>query len=190
MLTKFASNTYYNLILISLLPTFLIVTVFWALKTSLPKTKIRLIRELLSIGIMVFCLSFFIFYLIDYGLSELFEVSDHVRETIPDERTYGRFLVPAITILSWAAFFISLAKFSKVELTKLRRIVLLILCFLPIALAAFTIVIEPKLNNWLIIRLAIISSLPCWILNSFAILTGKTLSQLIITVLYRLHLLP
>ena len=190
MLTKLASNTYYNLVLVSIIPTLLIIVYFAIVKSSLPKTKIRLISELILIGTMVFCSSFFILYLLNYGLSELSEVSDHVREIIPDERTYRRLLVPAINISSLAVLFVSLAHFFREQLTKLRRVLLLILCLLPIALAVFILVIEPKLNNWLIIRLAIISSLPCWILNSSAILIGKALGKMIIMLLYRMHLLP
>ncbi len=187
-MSNLASNIYYNLILISLLPTFLALVFFTAIKISLPnKKKIRLIIELLFISILVFCLSFIFVGIMHWGFSELFKVSDHVRGTISYTKTYRRFFVPAITILGLGVFIISFSLFSK---AKFKRILLLIFCLLPMALALFTLIIEPQLNNWLIIRLAIISSLPCWIVSCPVILTGINLWQMATALLARMHLLP
>jgi hypothetical protein len=190
MLIKLASNIYYNLVLISLVPAFFTAILFYTLKSSPPKTKIRLTCELVLIGFIVFCFSFVILFLINHGFQLLSEVSDHVRKTIPGEKVYTRFLVPSITLLSLAIIFISCAPFFKAKLTKLKRIVLLILCLIPMVLAAFTIVIEPELNNWLIIRLGIISALPCLLLNSSSLLIGQPLLLVFNQLLYRFHLLP
>ncbi len=190
MLITLASNTYYNLVLISMVPAFFVMVLFTALKRSSPKTTIRLTGELVLIGIIVFCFSFLIIFLVKRGFQEPSEVSDHVRKTIPDEKAYIRFLVPGITLSSLVVLFISCAQFFKVKLTKLKRIALLILCFMPIVLAAFIIAIAPELNNWLIIRLGIISSSPCLLLNSSSLLIGKPLMIVFIQLLYRFYLLP
>jgi len=190
ILTNLASNSYYNLVLISLVPAIFTVVLFYALKGSSPKTKIRLTCELLLIGILVFFFSFLIFFLIILGFRELSELSDHVRKTIPDEKIYIRFLVPGISLLGLAVIFISCAQFFKIKLTKFKRIALLILCFLPILLAAYIIAIESELNNWLIVRLGIISALPSLILNSATLLIGKPLLLVFNQILYRFNLLP
>ena len=188
LMTNLASNIYYNLILISLIPTFLTLVYFVSIKISISnKKKTRLIMELLFISILGFCGSVFFFGIMHWAFSELFKVSDHVRDVIPYTRTYRRFFVPTIFLLSWGVFIISFSLFSK---TKFKRILLLILCLLPIALALFTLIIEPQLNNWLIIRFAIISSLPCWIVNCPVILTGENLWQMATKLLLRMHLLP
>ena len=190
MLTRLASISYYDIVLISLVPAFFIMVLFTALKRSSPKTTIRLTGELVLIGIIVFCFSFLIFFLINLGFQELSELSDHVRETIPDEKVYIRFLVPGISVLSLVVIFISCAQFFKIKLTKFKRIALLILCFMPILLAVFVILIEPEFDKWLVIRLGIISTLPCFILNSTSILVGNRLLEVFVELLYNFHLLP
>jgi hypothetical protein len=190
ILISLASNTYYQLVLLSLIPAIFIVVLFYALKGSSPKTKIRLTCELLLIGILVFCFSFLILFLIHLGFQIHSEVWDHCKETIPDEKAYTRFLIPAISLLSLAVLFLSCGKFFKVKLTKLKRTVLLFFCLMPIVLAAFFIVIERELNSWLIIRYGIISALPCLLLNSAALLIGKPLLLVFNQILYRFNLLP
>jgi hypothetical protein len=190
MLGKLAYNIYYNLTLISLVPTLFVVILFFGLKRSVSKPRIRLIGELVSIGIIAFCFFLLLFFLVNKSFQDLYEISDHVREIMPDEKKYRRFLVPGISFLSWTVLFVSCAQFFNIKITKLKRIVLFVLCSMPIILAAFTIVIEPKLDNRLVIRLGIISSLPCWLINSSALLIGKTLIEVLIVFLYRCHLLP
>lgn len=191
MLNKLASNVPYNLMLISLALSIPAVAAFCIIKNTLLGGRSRpSLLPVFWVLLMSFSFSLFILYLLQIGLSALFEISDHVRTTIPDEKTWVRMLVPAITISAWAVFLISWGQVAKSRLTNRRRVIVLTLCLLPTALAILVLLVEPNLSSWPILSLALKSSLPCWIMNIPALFLGKTFGETVMRVLYHFQLLP
>lgn len=63
--------------------------------------------------------------------------------------------------------------FFQSNLTKTKRIILLVVCLLPVAFTVFQIVTDFTENTWLIIQLCFYCSAGSWIINAPAIITGS-----------------
>jgi hypothetical protein len=74
------------------------------------------------------------------------------------------------------------------NITRLKRIVLFALCLLPGVFTLLNSVAASSEFGWQVIRCGIILSLPCWLLNGPAILTGRPFLQLGWGVMRALHL--
>ena len=59
------------------------------------------------------------------------------------------------------------------NLTRAKRFILLITCLVPAALTLILLRIEPAESHWPTIKLGLIHSVNCWIINSPAIVLGR-----------------
>lgn len=66
-----------------------------------------------------------------------------------------------------------LSPFQK-DLSKPKRVFLLIICVLPMVFTVIALVVEPSGFSWRNIKLYLGSLLACWIVNGPAIILGKT----------------
>ncbi len=74
------------------------------------------------------------------------------------------------------------------NLTKVKRTILLIICLLPMSFTIVLLPIQPLDNLWTTIKLGLIYSSICWIINGPAILTGKHFLQMSWAILRKLRL--
>lgn len=82
-------------------------------------------------------------------------------------------LFQIIMCSGWLGFFIGLLSAFHSNLTKVKRIILLIICLLPIVFTTLLLLIEPSGKHWATIQLGLSSSWACWLINGPAIIVGK-----------------
>lgn len=79
-----------------------------------------------------------------------------------------------ITICSgMSGIFVGLLSVFQSNLTKVKRIILLIISLLPIAFTTLLLLIEPSAKHWSTIKLGLNCTAGCWIINGPAIIVGK-----------------
>ncbi len=83
------------------------------------------------------------------------------------------FLIPAIPLSSVSSVLIGILSVFQSNLTKVKRIILLIICLLPSVFTIIALLIEPTDKPWSLIKLGLIYSCICWVINGPAIITGK-----------------
>jgi hypothetical protein len=78
--------------------------------------------------------------------------------------------------------------FFQSNLTRFKRIALLILCLLPALFTTPGLLNASTENRWQTIQLGVIFSLPGWIVNGPGVLMGQPLSHLVWRIMCKLHL--
>lgn len=78
-----------------------------------------------------------------------------------------------------SGFFVGLLSVFHSNLTRAKRIILLIVCLLPIAFTVLATLVDIADSPWLIIQICFYYSLGSWIINASAILIGKHFSQVL-----------
>ena len=76
------------------------------------------------------------------------------------------------------------------NITKKKRIILLIVCLLPIAFTAIQVLLGYTESHWSTIQLCLYSLLASWIINMPAVLIGKSFFELLEDILKKLKLIP
>lgn len=97
------------------------------------------------------------------------------------------------TLIMWtgaSGLWIGLFSIFRSNITIIKRIVLLIVCLLPIAFTIIQILMDYTESHWSIIQLCIYSSLFSWTINMPTVLTGKTFFELLEGILKKLKLAP
>jgi len=83
------------------------------------------------------------------------------------------FLISMITCSGIAGGLVGLLSIFRSNLTKVKRIILLIISLLPLIFTIIDLSITSTENLWSFIKLGLIYSSTCWIINGPAIITGK-----------------
>jgi hypothetical protein len=83
------------------------------------------------------------------------------------------FLMELIISSGFSGLFIGFLSVFQSNLTKVKRIILLIISLLPIAFTTLLLLIEPSAKHWSTIKLGLNCTAGCWIINGPAILIGK-----------------
>ena len=83
------------------------------------------------------------------------------------------FLIQLTIISGWSGIFIGFLSIFQSNLTKVKRIILLIISLLPIAFTTLLLLIEPSAKHWSTIKLGLDCTAGCWIINGPAIIVGK-----------------
>ena len=78
-----------------------------------------------------------------------------------------------------SGFFVGFLSFFQSNITKIKRIILLIVCLLPILLTVIQVLTGTTESLWLTIQLCIYFSIYSWIINMPSVLVGKSLSELL-----------
>jgi len=123
---------------------------------------------------------------------------DNFRDPIESEstRTFTQklgLMGTFIFLTVWAGvsgFFIGNLSFFQSNLTKIKRIILLIICMLPIVFTILDVLNDLTESRWLAVQICIYSSALSWIINIPAVLTGKGFSELFGNILKKLKLIP
>ncbi len=86
---------------------------------------------------------------------------------------WATFLIHIIIVSSLSGVFIGMLSFFQLNLTKIKRLILLVICLLPIAFTVLGLLMEATENPLSIIYICLQNALGSWIINAPAIFTGK-----------------
>lgn len=121
----------------------------------------------------------FIFLLWSYFMLsfvwEVFSVSSESEPIRTMSRKLDWMLIFALLMI-WSGisgFFVGLLSVFQSNLTKIKRIILFIVCLLPIVFTVLHMLTDITESHWLIVRLCICCSAGSWIVNMPAVLFGK-----------------
>ena len=78
-----------------------------------------------------------------------------------------------------SGFWIGLLSIFQLDLTKIKRIIILIVCLLPIIFTILHVLNDFTESRWLAIQICVYSSALSWIVNMPAVITGKSFSELL-----------
>ncbi len=78
--------------------------------------------------------------------------------------------------------------FFQSNLTRVKRIILLILCLLPALFTVPAVLTSPAENRWVVALLGVVFSAPGWIENGPSVVTGQPLFDIVWRVMRKLHL--
>jgi hypothetical protein len=78
-----------------------------------------------------------------------------------------------------SGFFIGFLSFFQSNILKIKRIILLIVCLLPIIFMVIQVLIDAVESLWWTIELCLFFSAGSWIINMPVVLTGKSFSELL-----------
>jgi NO-binding membrane sensor protein with MHYT domain len=99
-------------------------------------------------------------------------------------------------VSAWGGLMVGLLSVFQTSITTCKRIVLLILCLLPVA---FTVVTLSRISSgldwqevlgWRAVPLIILVALPCWLVNGPPVLTGQPFSRIMWRLMRKLNLAP
>lgn len=88
-----------------------------------------------------------------------------------------------------SGFFVGLLSVFQSNITKIKRIILLIVCLLPIVFTILDLLTDITESPWLIVQLCIYFSAGSWMINMPAVLVGKSFSELSENILKKLKLM-
>jgi hypothetical protein len=87
-----------------------------------------------------------------------------------------------MSLIVWSGisgFFIGLLSVFQSNLTKTKRIILLILCLLPVTFTVLAVLTDIPETRWSIVQLCLYFSAGSWIVNAPAIIVGKHISTVL-----------
>jgi hypothetical protein len=87
-----------------------------------------------------------------------------------------------------SGFWIGLLSIFQSNITKIKRIILLILCLLPIVFTILDVLTNITESPWPIVRLCIYFSAGSWIINMPAVLIGRSSFELLWKILKKVKL--
>jgi len=125
-----------------------------------------------------------------YGAAEIFKALSDPEpiRTTNLEFALAAFCMMMICWLSSAGVLIGSLSVFQSNLTKTKRIILLVICLLPIAFTALAVVMPITENPWRTARIYFYWSLGSWIVNAPAIIAGKHFIDVSLMILRRLRL--
>lgn len=91
---------------------------------------------------------------------------------------------------AWGALLVGMLSVFQSNITKLKRIILLVLCFLPAVFAAANLSVASSEISWSAISFGVLACIPSWVVNGPALLTGQSFFQVMWRVMCRLNLAP
>ena len=104
------------------------------------------------------------------------------------QATWFILLMATICFSGLSGMLIGLLSVFQSSLTKVKRVILLIIIVLPLAFIILALLIDPFEDPSSILKLGLLSSLGCWLVNGPAVLAGRPFFQIIsilVTKLYR-----
>ena len=104
------------------------------------------------------------------------------------QATWFILLMATICFSGLSGMLVGLLSVFQSNLTKAKRLILLIVCLVPIAATILALIIGPYEHAGSVLKLALISSLGCLLINGPAVLAGRPFFQIMnvfVTKLYR-----
>jgi len=165
--------------------------------TAPPKATIfvkhrKLIRKLCDIFlicILLLSLLLFMYIAKPVLIDNIFKPpSEHEIREGDVEASWSILLTATIYLSGLSGMLIGLLSVFQSNLTNAKRVILLIIVVLPLASTILALRIDPYEDSWSILKLGLLSSLGCWLINGPAVLAGISFFQIInvlVTKLYR-----
>ncbi len=165
---------------LSLLAIIAIIHYFWGKAPSPPKPSKFLAKHKKTVNkvmdIFIICLlSVFFLLLVFPAIKQIFNSSSAPPE-IRSSAIHFALAAFLIVIIAWcgtSGMLIGMLSVFQSNLTKAKRIFLLIICLLPLLFSVIALLIEPGEEPWVTVALTLICSVNCWIINAPAIFIGK-----------------
>jgi len=104
------------------------------------------------------------------------------------EASWSILLTATICLSGLSGMLLGLLSVFQSNLTNAKRVILLIIVVLPLASTILALRIDPYEDSWSILKLGLLFSLGCWLINGPAVLAGISFFQIInvlVTKLYR-----
>ena len=141
------------------------------------KKAIERIADVFLISVVLFFLAFLLLYVVP-GLF------NDVPDREPARTLYLQFALALLftSLTVWSGFSgaaIGSLSFFQSNLAKTKRIILLVVCLLPIAFTLLEVLTGIPENRWATVQLGIYSSAVSWIFNAPAIIVGKHISTVL-----------
>lgn len=152
----------------------------------------KTVTKLTDIFIICYVL-FLLLVFIRYPVSQIFNALSEPQQirAILLQTAGATFFIVMIPTASLSGVLIGCLSVFQSNLTRIKRFILLIICLLPTAFAILFLLIEPLEDSWsIIIKLGLAGSLPCWIINGPAVLTGRHFFQIMYAIARLLRLAP
>jgi len=89
---------------------------------------------------------------------------------------------------AWGALLMGMLSVFQSDITTLKRIVLLVLCLLPVVFAVASLSRAYSGLGWRAISQSVLCGIPSWLVNGPAVLTGQPFSKVMWRVMCRLNL--
>jgi len=127
--------------------------------------------------LLLSCSSFFLLYIFRKDLRIPFESEPFRTMSLQSDRM---FLFSILTIWSGlSGFWIGFLSVFQSNITKIKRIILLIVCLLPIVLTTLQVLTGNAERPWSTVQLCLLCSAGSWIINMPAVLVGKSSFELL-----------
>jgi hypothetical protein len=150
---------------------------------------IRKLCDMFLICILLFNLLLFMYIAIPILINNIFKSpSEYEIQAGSVEARWFILLMFAICISGLSGMLLGLLSVFQSNLTNLKRAILLIIVVLPLASTILALRIDPYEDPWSILKLGLLSSLGCWLVNGPAVLAGISFFQIInafVTKLFR-----
>ena len=162
--------------------------------TAPPKATIfvkhrKLIRKLCDIFLICILLLLFMLIAIPILIDNIFKPpSEPEIRAGHVQATWFILLMATICFSGLSGMLFGLLSVFQSNLTKIKRVILLIIVVLPLASTVLALLIDPSEDSWSILKLGLLFSLGCLLINGPAVFIGKSFFQIInvlVTKLYR-----
>jgi len=144
---------------------------------------IRKLEDVLIICILLFNVTLFMCVAIPLAIDNIFNPPPEPEVRAAHlQTTWALFLMAAICPLGLSGALAGLLSIFQSNLTKLKRVILLIICLLPVVLTVWALQLEFS-REYKLVKLGLLSSFACWIVNGPAVLAGKPFFEVIGTLI-------
>jgi len=177
IIARLSESRIYNYSLISLIPVLFYVAWLYSVYSGNLKQLFRINKtNLLWLSGLFLVWALFLGFVLLLGsiFDDLGLVADRIKVRSRN-MNWNRYLPLAITLLGLLGLFVSSSNTFSVNITITKKITLFVFCLLPVVCTIYFLQQQPLIDNGLIIKLCIKSSLPLWILSSIVILKRKSL---------------
>jgi len=146
------------------------------------------ITKIMDVCIICFILAFCLL-LMSFPVRQIFDAlhAPQPIQTIDLHFAWETFFINMTIVLGPSGVFIGLLSVFQSDITKIKRLILLIVCLLPLLFTIIALIIEPTEEPWSLIKLGLGSSFGCWLINGPAIIIGKHFFRVSWAILRALH---
>ena len=157
-----------------------------------PESRLFIARHakticLVSFGVFLFGVIVFVIYPSALQFSRALTM-DGFRRQIELRFAWLAFLDGMTISSAFGGAVVGLLPVFQRNITRFKRVVLLVLCLLPMVLILLSSVAAPSEFGWQVIRSGITFSWACWLVNGPAILTGQPFLRVVWRAMRALHL--
>jgi len=126
----------------------------------------------------ILLLAFYLLFMLNIFRTDFSSILESEPFRIKSLQSKRMFLFSILIIWSGiSGFFVGFLSVFQSNITNTKRIILLIVCLIPIVFTIIQLLTGYTENLWSTIQLCLLFSAGCWIMNMTAVLVGKSLSE-------------